>query len=785
MKKNYLLIGLLFSIVTVNAQNKKLQKLDQSLIETSILIPTSTIFNIEYFQDNSNSVYSFKQAFNILSQNDLKNRLNHLVSIDAKASLDHSIIPITILHSEYQTIVPEAFTDGRLMLDSNQNLLNVSGSTSVYRKNTISISAPLTASHKGLTSQFIVNDFQIYNTTTNAISKIEIDFDDTLGYRTVISNLPVSVSYTKAGNKTIKTKITLSNQEVYKSKSTLNISYSAEDLNANFNRAIQTFNSSIAPNLTPYGIANDVGTGEYDIFLSSDNVLDKPIFVIDGFDPGDTRDVLSIYDLLNFEDNGTILNLGDQMRTEGFDIVVLNFPVYTRASDNVIVDGGADFIERNAMLLVELINIINAQKIGTEQNVIIGPSMGGLISRYALNYMENQNLDHDTRLWISFDSPHQGANVPIGFQHLFNYMAFGLDLGGLGGDQSIVAVQPLINDLLKSAAARQMLTDQFEPHLASGSNVEFDSALTLPIAHPYHDLFYAGLNSLTTSGYPENLRKVSMINGSGINARYPDKTNNPILPNRQVLNVTIPDVALLTDATFRSRFTPSAGSTNQISYLYIDAPFFCFCDLTASANGEAFSYTDGIDAASGGLFDLGALSGGFGTDPLINTFFTALQIDYFNFIPSVSSMALEITNNEVDWFHTPSNIMTARAVNDLTPFDNWYMPDANEPHVKLTPQNVAFAISEIMPSTLGTNTTEGNSISITKNPVKNYIAINSNATITDAKLKITDITGKMVYNTTLTLDNHTRLPIQLSSGMYVLTVEDNNNAATQFKIVVE
>ena len=552
-----------------------------------------------------------------------------------------------------------------------------------------------------------------------------------------------------------------------------------------FNRVVTTFSSTITPDLSGYGVNDDIGTGEYDVFLSADNILDKPIFVVDGFDPGDTRDILSIYDLLNFDDNGTLSNLGDQMRTEGFDIVVLNFPIYTRASDNVIIDGGADFIERNAMLLVELINIINGQKVGTEKNVVIGPSMGGLISRFALNYMENVNLDHDTRLWISFDSPHLGANVPIGFQHLFNYMAFGLDLGGLGGDQSIVAVQPLINDLLKSSAARQMLTDQFEPHLANGSNVEFNNALKLPQTHPYHTVFFNNLNSLTPSGYPENLRKVSMINGSGINARYLDKTNNPILPNREILNVTIPDVALLTDATFKSRFTPLAGNTNQISYLYIDAPFLCFCDLTASANGEAFSYTDGIDAASGGLFDLGALSGSFGTDPLINTFFAALQTNFFNFIPSISSMALEVTNNQIDWFHTPNNLMTVRAVNNVTPFDNWYIPDANEPHVTLTQANVAFAIEEIIPPTLNLVTFEENSISILQNPVKGTIKISSTKDYNNTNITLVDVSGKTVFKTIKTISENTEIPVKLASGLYFLDISNSENSIARFKIVIE
>ena len=77
------------------------------------------------------------------------------------------------------------------------------------------------------------------------------------------------------------------------------------------------------------------------------------------------------------------------------------------------------------MLLVELIKSINNSKVGNEKNIVIGPSMGGLISRYALNYMESQNIDHDTRLYISFDAPHTGANVPIGFHgkgYLFNIL---------------------------------------------------------------------------------------------------------------------------------------------------------------------------------------------------------------------------------------------------------------------------------------------------------------------------------------------------------------------------
>ena len=142
-----------------------------------------------------------------------------------------------------------------------------------------------------------------------------------------------------------------------------------------------------------------------DIFYSPDGVLDKPIFLIDGFDPLDSRNINTIYQLLDYSGG----NLGDIVRNNGYDVVVLNFPTYFREEDQVWIYGGADYIERNAMLLVELIKYINNLKVGDKENVIIGPSMGGLVARYGLNYMESIGLDHETRLYVSFDSPHAGA----------------------------------------------------------------------------------------------------------------------------------------------------------------------------------------------------------------------------------------------------------------------------------------------------------------------------------------------------------------------------------------
>jgi hypothetical protein len=87
--------------------------------------------------------------------------------------------------------------------------------------------------------------------------------------------------------------------------------------------------------------------------------------LLDAFDPGDTRNTTDIYNLLNY---GTGQNHGDAVRAKGYDIIVLNFPEYTRTGTSTVIDGGVDYIERNAMILVELLKKINALKGGIEKN---------------------------------------------------------------------------------------------------------------------------------------------------------------------------------------------------------------------------------------------------------------------------------------------------------------------------------------------------------------------------------------------------------------------------------
>jgi hypothetical protein len=158
----------------------------------------------------------------------------------------------------------------------------------------------------------------------------------------------------------------------------------------------------------------------------------KPIIIIDGFDPGDVRKIGQIYGERLAYDTivKPIKNLGDSLRNLGYDVIILNFPkqevarvtlaqysaiahkfmlpkdTITRALFSTLYGGGlyklpvyqdhgGDYVERNAFTLVKLIQQINAQLVtngSTEKLIVVGPSMGGLISRYALAYMEKNNI---------------------------------------------------------------------------------------------------------------------------------------------------------------------------------------------------------------------------------------------------------------------------------------------------------------------------------------------------------------------------------------------------------
>lgn len=509
-----------------------------------------------------------------------------------------------------------------------------------------------------------------------------------------------------------------------------------------------------------------LGSAQYKIYYDNvDGVLDKPIFLIDGFDPNDSRDIPAVYALLNYGNSG--LNLGDLIRDEGYDLVVLNFEAsYQSPTDGTMLMGGADYIQRNAFTLIELINTVNSMKVGSEQNVVIGPSMGGLISRYALRYMEQNTMDHDTRLHISFDSPHRGANVPIGMQYLFNYM--------VNGAPGITEAEPLVNGLLNSPAAKQMLIDHYLGHV-NANGVNQDASVHTPKGAPnFRDAFQTELDAM---GFPQNARNVAITNGSGVGQMTGTPGMELINHTFNTGTVQIAGITFYSQAQIVSNFAPVANETIDVSNftgqirLLPFGPWTSLLQFDASAQSPATS--DGLDSAPGGQFDLFSFDDG--SNPLITDFFSNLNAQYFSFIPTLSGLAIV---NQPNWYANPD-------IND-SPFANTYIPTDNEPHVTLTDGNVAFVVAEILQGTLGTTDfLNTHKIKLQQNPVYNSMTLLSSTDIANARISIIDLTGKLVLNTRTSLSKSTTIPFNLESGLYLLNIQTENGFIFNTKLLVK
>ncbi len=429
--------------------------------------------------------------------------------------------------------------------------------------------------------------------------------------------------------------------------------------------------------------------------------LQKPIIILDGFDPGDERNVSDIYGLLYYNNGSN--NFGEEMRQQGYDVIIVNFPniidkhfgPYPGLLIPVIRDGGADYIERNALAVVKLIQSVNQQLVAngsTEEIIVVGPSMGGLISRYALAYMEKKhaegvpNMNHNTRLWVSFDSPHWGANIPIGDQYWLEY--YTRVAGNKGAKASL-------ENKIGSVAARQMLVH----HWTAGSES--------PVPNVFRSQFMVNLQSngiSSSGGFPQNLRKVALTNGSGIGILQPDGVAcGKVLKMDAVIRNWIFAVLPISSAIVRHKvsesniyFTSDYGSRCKIFDGWYKVGRWGkkpYEEKFAKSPALSKSY----DRVPGGKFNTQEVMKEEGQETswvggLIHGQNFTSMVNNHSFIPTVSALAL--TNSTTrDW---SEDISTRNLVcSDETPFDDYFTPNNNEEHVYLSSENVSWMKAQI------------------------------------------------------------------------------------------
>ncbi|MFI0959868.1 esterase/lipase family protein [Streptomyces sp. NPDC021080] len=132
----------------------------------------------------------------------------------------------------------------------------------------------------------------------------------------------------------------------------------------------------------------------------------RPVILADGFDLGPT-DFDWLWDGL---ENGRFPFISE-LRRRGRTLILVGF------------EERSESILRNAETMMAAIMRTIAEQLDDTRLLAGGFSMGGIVARYALARMELQRMDHRVGCYVSFDSPHRGAWVPIGLQAFAHYLA--------------------------------------------------------------------------------------------------------------------------------------------------------------------------------------------------------------------------------------------------------------------------------------------------------------------------------------------------------------------------
>jgi len=322
--------------------------------------------------------------------------------------------------------------------------------------------------HRGCAVDFKLDSSLFFSNRHQTLPEVTIDFSEGAGERRVAWDKIISIRYSEAGKVTIKVRC----------------QWDDDTYHSAFHFSLADYKDAPPPDetwdLVGKEYKGEEGKGTAFVYLGSEDGtkhtdLIKPAIVADGF-PGHSLDWL--YGRFNK------FNFLTDLLAEGYDIIFLTY------------EEGDTYVQRNAYVFVECVETAIAKRQGEIPLVCGGGSMGGLIARYALAYMATNGMEYHTSLYLSFDTPHKGANLPVSVQYFMRQLK---ELGHLPSGQKKQL------KLLDSPAAKQMLY-----YFVSLGEEE---AL---VSQEYLDL-QSELQSL--GSYPP-VQKVAIANGSDAGDKY-------------------------------------------------------------------------------------------------------------------------------------------------------------------------------------------------------------------------------------------------------------------------
>lgn len=307
------------------------------------------------------------------------------------------------------------------------------------------------------------------------------------------------------------------------------------------------------------------------VYLANDKFgLQRPVILSDGFNAGPSN-----FDELWHGLNGSGFAFIDELRRRGHDLILLG---YDERNASILT---------NAEIATQCVMRAIAERKGTAPLLTGGFSMGGLVTRYALAKMEHEGIDHQTATYLSFDSPHRGAWIPIGLQALAHFMV----------------VVPALSKQINSPAARQLLWR----HISSVEDT--------PKEDPLRTAFLAELARV--GSWPKRPRLLAVANGRG------DGHGNGVPAGELALEVTkggFARTALRTQTT---------NPETIVAYLK---------DYIRERKVPSHALPE-VDGAPGGMLDSFAIAADNLTMPLLGSEAVA-HIPAICFVPTISAVSV-------------------------------------------------------------------------------------------------------------------------------------------------
>lgn len=600
------------------------------------------------------------------------------------------------------------------------------------------------------------NDLQFSNSNSKPISNITADLGDGVLHSIYTngawSTSAITINYTQTATYFQKYTITYSSGEIINTYSLVDVitpEFAMRTMTTTGNIANFSITSDYAFTGYEEGDVPVKGILDYRVFYRNghNGKLMKPIIILDGIDFGDQRKIQqsdyanptdtiknlrSIYNMMEYTSNNIVENYVEDLRAKGYDVIIVNFP-----SDRIknprfaqfplyeynmlplqyrFIDGGADYIERNALTFVTMLKRIDQElrNNGSNQKTIVfGPSMGGQVSRYALAWMEKNNIPHNVSLWVSMDSPHHGANIPIGLQSALYLVK---EAGEAAGAD-------FYNFSLKSPAAQQMLINQHKDSIdykmvnggiayarfASNSYLNArvkEQGFNEDRGAPFYQKFYKAnySNGLPGSkGFPVNLKKITLINGYQGGNLY--GSNGEQTFNARGFGYTCFIKCFAVHVMSFEAYNLGANETitkiARFKKTFNDKDIYAVNkDNRGNVDilpGSAFAAYDMVESSFTGISGIKKKWEIFiPPNPLFWVYRTAKSISNPNieirnnkhtasFMPSISTLGFK--NPDKNW---NINLDNRNEIINSIYFDDYYVPNDIQEHVQITSANVAW-----------------------------------------------------------------------------------------------